>query len=448
MKFFIRSILLKVAGIYLCFLLTGFLVPPSFAQKISKKKIRKMLVNSAICNDHFTGFALYDPETNKTIYSQNADKYFIPASNTKLFTYYTALQMLGDSIPGLRYMINGDSLIFWGTGDPSFLHSYLKSTKALAFLQNSGKNLYFSAYNYEGNFYGAGWPYGNYNDYYQVEITPLPVMDNIAVLSADSSGKVRITPNRIQSLLMQDSSLNPRVFTVRRNLAENKFAQPMLAVPKGYRQEIPLKTSPELTVALLQDTLKKFVTIVNIPMPAAARTLYTISADSVYRQMLLPSDNFIAEQLLLVCSSLLPGHLNTRAVIEYSKQQFLKDLPDEPQWVDGSGLSRQDLFTPRTMIALLVKIAAKVNDENKLRHMMPAGGVTGTLRTAYKTDNGVPFVWAKTGSLSNNHNQSGYLVTRKGKKLIYSFMNNNFVRPVADIRGEMVRIITEIHERY
>lgn len=446
MKISLRNYLLRSIGI--CFLLIGCMAYSSSAQRITKKKIRRMFVNSAICNDHFTGFALYDPQTNKTIYSQNADKYFIPASNTKLFTYYTSLQMLGDSIPGLRYIIKGDSLIFWGTGDPSFLHSYLKSTKAFEFLQNTGNNLYFSAYNYDGNFYGAGWPYGNYNDYYQVEITPLPVMDNIAVLSGDSSGRIRIIPNRLQSLLMQDSSLHLRAFTVRRDLTENKFVQPLLAMPKGYRQEIPLKTSPELTVALLQDTLKKSVTIVNIPMPDTARTLYTISADSVYRQMLLPSDNFIAEQLLLVCSSLFPGHLNTRAAIEYSKQHFLKDLPDEPQWVDGSGLSRQDLFTPRTMIALLVKIAAKVNNEDKLRHMMPAGGLTGTLRTAYKTDNGVPFVWAKTGSLSNNHNQSGYLVTRKGKRLIYSFMNNNFVRPVADIRGEMVRIITEIHERY
>ncbi len=145
---------------------------------------------------------------------------------------------------------------------------------------------------------------------------------------------------------------------MRRDLTENKFTHPVLAVPKNYRQEIPLKTSPELTVALLQDTLKKSVTIVNILMPDTARTLYTISADSVYRRMLLPSDNFIAEQLLLVCSSMFPGSLNTRAAIEYSKQHFLKDLPDEPQWVDGSGLSRQDLFTPRTIIALLVKIAA------------------------------------------------------------------------------------------
>jgi D-alanyl-D-alanine carboxypeptidase/D-alanyl-D-alanine-endopeptidase (penicillin-binding protein 4) len=79
---------------------------------------------------------------------------------------------------------------------------------------------------------------------------------------------------------------------------------------------------------------------------------------------------------------------------------------------------------------------------------MPIGGVAGTIKSAYKTDNGVPFVWAKTGTLANNHNQSGYLVTRQGKRLAFSFMNNNFTRPPREIRDEMVRIMTYLHENY
>jgi D-alanyl-D-alanine carboxypeptidase/D-alanyl-D-alanine-endopeptidase (penicillin-binding protein 4) len=199
----------------------------------------------------------------------------------------------------------------------------------------------------------------------------------------------------------------------------------------------------------LQDTLKKCIGLVTLAMPDSARTLYTIAADSVYKRMNLPSDNFVAEQLLLVCSSTLPGGvLSTSDVIAYSKKRFMNDLPDEPQWFDGSGLSRHNLFTPRTMVALLQKIADKMHNEQRLHNLLPAGGVIGTLKNAYKTDNGVPFVWGKTGSLSNNHNQSGYLITRKGKKLIFSYMNNNFIRPTADIRGEMVRVITEIHNKF
>ena len=140
--------------------------------------------------------------------------------------------------------------------------------------------------------------------------------------------------------------------------------------------------------------------------------------------------------------------MNADSVIAYSKAHFLNDLPDEPEWVDGSGLSRYNLFTPRSIVKLLCKISDEMKNDSLLHSLMPIGGVAGTIRRAYKTDNGQPFVWAKTGSLSNNHNQSGYLVTRKGKRLAFSFMNNNFTRPTREVRDEMVRIITCIHDNY
>jgi D-alanyl-D-alanine carboxypeptidase/D-alanyl-D-alanine-endopeptidase (penicillin-binding protein 4) len=163
--------------------------------------------------------------------------------------------------------------------------------------------------------------------------------------------------------------------------------------------------------------------------------------------MLLPSDNFIAEQLLLVYGNKLGDDLNTAKVIDYVNKNYLSALPDKPRWVDGSGLSRGNLFTPRDMIKLLELIYDEVNNKEKLFSMLPAGGKSGTLRNAYpKTDS--PFVFGKTGSLSNNHNQSGYVVTKKGRVLLFSFMNNSFVLPTADVRKEMVRIMTYIHENF
>ncbi|MGV3508686.1 MAG: D-alanyl-D-alanine carboxypeptidase/D-alanyl-D-alanine-endopeptidase [Sphingobacteriaceae bacterium] len=418
------------------------------AQKISKRKIKKLIEKSEINKGHHIGFALYDQEKEKMIYAFNGDKYFIPASNTKLYTFYASLNMLGDSIPGLKYVTKGDSLIFWGTGDPSFLHSTLKSTKAYDFLKNSNKKLFYAAGNYTGNFYGLGWPYGNYDAYYQAEINALPLMDNVAVLSAASNGTLNITPSYFKSYLKRDSSLNAEKFRVERQLFSNLFRYSIKNIPSDFKEEIPWKTSDSLTVALLKDTLNLPVELVYTKMPANAKIIYTASADSVYRRMLWPSDNFVAEQLLLVCSSTLSADLSTRLAIDYCKKNFMNDLPQAPQWVDGSGLSRQNLFTPESTVVLLRKIAEKISDEERLYGLLPAGGVSGTLRNLYKTDNGKPFIWAKTGSLSNNNNQSGYLVTRNGKKLIFSYMNNNFVRPANEIRAEMARIMTEIHNRF
>lgn len=431
-----------------CFFILILLSIPVAAQKISGRKVRKMVEQSEILKDHFTGFALYDQDKNKMIYELNADKYFIPASNTKLFTFYTALNMIGDSIPGLRYINKGDSLIFWGTGDPSLLHTYLKSTRVYEFLKNSPGKLFYSPGNYSGDFFGRGWPLDNYNDYYQAEITALPVEDNVAVVFADKNGKLQIKPSYLKTFLKEDAAFRPASFTVVRKIFSNEFIYPTMRVPAGFKQEIPWKTSTALTLALLQDTLKKPIGTVNAPMPFSASTIYSMPSDSVYRRMLLASDNFIAEQLLLTCSSLLGSPLNTDSVIAYSRQQFLNDLPDTLQWVDGSGLSRHNLFTPRSIVFLLNKIRDKVGDEERLHSLLPAGGKTGTLRLVYKMDKELPFVWAKTGSLSNNHNQSGYLVTRKGRRLSFSFMNNNFVRPTSEIRAEMVRVITEIHNRF
>jgi D-alanyl-D-alanine carboxypeptidase/D-alanyl-D-alanine-endopeptidase (penicillin-binding protein 4) len=419
-----------------------------YGRSIKKRKIKKLFKHSQIVNNHFTGFALYDLDNKKMIYELNADKYFIPASNTKLFTFYTCLKMLGDSIPALRYELRHDSLVFWGTGDPSFLHSDLKGVNGLNFLQHSDKKLYYSATGYGNDFYGAGWAWDDYNDYYQAEITALPIEDNVALLYADSDGNLQVKPSYLKRFLNSDASYHPYKFMVKRDFLGNNFVYPVMSVPLNFRQEIPWKTSPELTLALLRDTLKKPVWLVNLPLSSNAKIIYNTNADSVYRRMLQPSDNFIAEQLLLACSSVKFNTLNTDSVISYSKEHFLNDLPDTPQWVDGSGLSRQNLFTPRSIIAVLCKIGDEVKDEQLLHSMMPAGGATGTIRNAYKTDNGQVFIWAKTGSLSNNYNQSGYLVTRKGKRLAFSFMNNNFTRPVKEIRDEMVRIMTYIHEEF
>lgn len=416
------------------------------AGHIRKRKIKKQFKHSVILNDHFTGFALYNLDEKKMIWSQNGGKFFTPASNTKLFTFYTCLNMLGDSIPAIKYVVRHDSLIFWGVGDPAFLHTELKGTKGFNFLKNSGKKLFLSTGNYTGDFYGDGWAWDDYNDYYQPEINALPIEDNVATFYADKNDSLQVRPGYLKKFLRCDSNFHPSHFKVQRDFVNNTFACPPGNPPKKFSQDVPWKVSDSLTLALLRDTLKLDVATILLPCPDSAKTIYDENADTVYRHMLQPSDNFMAEQLLLVCSSAKFKALNTDSTITYSMKHFLNDLPDTPQWVDGSGLSRRNLFTPRDMIALLCKISDKIKNDGLLHSLLPEGGVSGTIRHAYKADKDKPFIWAKTGSLSNNYNQSGYFITRKGKRLAFSFMNNNFTRPAGQVRDEMVRIITWIHE--
>lgn len=418
-----------------------------WAQSIRKRKIKKLINQSEILNGHFMGFALYDMDKQQMVYEVNADKYFTPASNAKLLTFFTCLKMLGDSIPGLQYITHGDSLVCWGTGDPSFLHSELKGNAAVKFLSTSDKQLFFSTGRYQNSFYGTGWAWDDYNEYYQPEINELPLEGNVVHFYTGNDGKLKISPEYFSGNLKCDSNYHPASFTIKRDWADNLFTYPPMPVPGGFEQDVPWKTSTMLTLRLLQDTLKKPVGEVHIPVPADIKTIYNAKADSVYKLMLQTSDNFIAEQLLLVCSAVRFGSLNTDSVINYSLKTYLPGLPDKPRWVDGSGLSRYNLITPRDMVSLLVQLP-ELKNEQILRDMLPAGGVSGTLKDVYQTDNGQPFIWAKTGSVSNNYNQSGYLLTRKGKRLAFSFMNNNFNQPTAPVRAEMARIMTYIHENF
>lgn len=417
----------------------------SMNQKMAKQ-VARQFDKPAITNQYHTGFALYDLQEKKMIYEKDADRYFVPASNTKLYTFYAGLKMLGDSIPALRYVERGDSLIFWGTGDPSFLENQLKSDRVITFLKYNPKKLFFAAGRYTGNFYGNGWSWDDYNDYYQPEINEFPIKDNMLALSGNN-GRLQVLPASLNNCVIKDTSADRKAFRVVRTYDQNLFKYPDMPVPADYTQYVPYKTSTVLTVNLLTDTVKRSIGVLNMKMPENAKTLYSVKTDSVLKAMMLPSDNFIAEQLLLVYSNTLGAELNGVKAIAHVRKQYLSNLPGNPSWVDGSGLSKGNLFSPRDMVSVLDSIYHTVKDQKRLFDMLPAGGKSGTLKNAYpKTDN--PFVYGKTGTLSGVHNQSGYVLTKKGKVLIYSFMNNNYVLPTAEVRKEMARVVSYIHEHF
>jgi D-alanyl-D-alanine carboxypeptidase/D-alanyl-D-alanine-endopeptidase (penicillin-binding protein 4) len=437
--------MIRSASKYLAVFGLVFLISCSTERQVSKN-LKKVFTRSEVLKQYYVGFALYDMSTKKMLFEQHADQYFTPASNTKLFTFYAGLKMIPDSIPSLRYVEEGDSLIFWGTGDPSFLQSKLKGTKAADFLRLSNKKLFYAHGRYNGYFYGSGWQWDDYNDYYQAEINELPIMDNLVSVTS-RNGKPIIFPDVFKDCFIVDSLSKMNAFTVTRDFIGNQFKYPVVSPKEGYRQQIPYKVSLPITLSLLSDTLNKQVTVINRKMPLNAKTIYNLKRDSVLKELMLPSDNFIAEQLLLVYGDQLGEELNTEKVINYVLKNYLSELPDKPVWVDGSGLSRYNLFTPRDMVKVLELIYTEVNNPERLYGLLPAGGKSGTLKNAYPKTN-QPFVFGKTGTLSGVHNQSGYVLTKKGRTYIFSFMNNNFVVPTAEVRKEMVRIMTYIHEKY
>lgn len=396
----------------------------------------------------FSGLVVYDPQQKEILYSHNGDKYFTPASNTKLFTFYTGLKTLGDSVPALKYAVKNDSLIFWGTGDPSFLHEQLPDSKVFNFLKNRKENLYYAAPTYVEEHFGPGWAWNDYNSYYSVERGDFPIHGNyVTILFPEGEATPKATPSFFQdSLTVNKTSLSKRSRAVR-NISNNQFKYQHPQGNREYTQEVPFKYSSQLVAALLSDTLQRPVTLLQqVPeYLKPEKTLYSISADSMYKRMLQVSDNFIAEQVLLLAAGEISDTLKTDIAIDFMQENHLQDLPDEPQWVDGSGLSRYNLFTPRSVVRLLEKISAEV-PQDRLFQLLPAGGESGTIKNLYKAD--TPYVFAKTGTLENNHSLSGFLKTKSGKVLIFSFMNSNYTVPSSEIKAEMEKILLRLRDNF
>lgn len=418
------------------------------------QKINKSLTKSDVFDKGHLGFMLVDPDKDKVLVDINSDKYFIPASNTKLFTFYTAYTVLGDSlVNGLNYLEQGDSLIFWGTGDPGLLHPDLKNEVALDFLRKQTKKLFLLDNFDQVNAFGPGWSWDWYNSYYAAERSALPVYGNIVRFEKAKGDKSFTTyPSRFEASLKKTESRGNSSYNFLRDQFKNEFR--FFINPDSdslqFERDIPFRTSADFAATLLSEALSKKVTLIKNDsyFESDPRKLLTTPADSIYSQMMKISDNFLAEQLMLLVSDQLNNKLDIADAIDYSKENLLSDLPDEIIWHDGSGLSSRNMFTPRNIIALLKKIRTEVPLE-KIKAYFPAGGESGTIRAWYKADEGQPaYIYAKTGSLSMSTALSGYLLTKSGKILHFSCLMNNYAIPSNDLKTELQKVLYYIHDTY
>ena len=402
----------------------------------SAKKISRDFQDTSETNDFFRGLVVYDPETNKVLINQNGNKYFTPASNTKLFTFYTAYRSLQDSVTAFKYKETRDSLIILGTADPSFTADF-KESKALEFLKKNERNIYLVDKNIDDAPYGSGWAWDDYSYSYMPENNLFPIQSNLVSISKKGNG-LDVVPGYFEDKIIITDSL-----TSRREPFENIFY-----VDKEENLEnrqIPFKTNNQLVADILTKELDKKVTLIEYKETRDFSELKSVAYDSLYTKMLVESDNFIAEQLLLQVGNQVDSSYSVKKVIQYALNNYFQDIPQKPRWVDGSGLSRYNLFTPESLVYLLTKMYREIPRE-KLLSYFPVGGVSGTLENYYKMKK--PFIYAKSGTLSNNHNLSGYLIAKKGKVLIFSYMNNHYQGSSVIRKREMEVLFNELYDAY
>ena len=409
------------------------LIGCSTKKSIIAKEFDKHLA-STFYKNQFTGILVVDAHTKDTIYNHDSNKYFIPASNTKIFTLFAALKILPKNVPTLKYIESNDSLYFEGTGDPAFLHPYLKDSTSIGFLKEK-QNLVFVTGNFQDEKFGPGWAWDDYQWYYSAEKSALPIYGNVVMTYKNP--ELIVTPSYFKDSTMEITNKYAR------NQSSNFFYYP----PQSKDTlETPFITNTQTTTSILEFLLGKNIHTVSSMPKGQKETLSGIDLDSLYVRMMHESDNFIAEQLLLLSATVLKDTLNSKMVRDYILDTDLKDLAQQPRWVDGSGLSRYNLFTPQNMVSVLNKLYTDIPKE-RLFTIFPAGGLSGTLKSRFAGEK-QPYIYAKSGSLSNNYCLSGYLLTNSGKTLIFSFMNNHFRESVTEERLRLEKMLQTLRDSY
>jgi D-alanyl-D-alanine carboxypeptidase/D-alanyl-D-alanine-endopeptidase (penicillin-binding protein 4) len=80
----------------------------------------------------------------------------------------------------------------------------------------------------------------------------------------------------------------------------------------------------------------------------------------------------------------------------------------------------------------------------KLKYILPTGG-TGTLKNYFTSDSS--FIYAKTGSLSNNFTLTGFLTTKKNRQFIFAVMLNNYQGSSKEVRKAIEKYLHEVRMR-
>ena len=426
------------------------------SRNILKEEIKNDLLKDSLINSGHLGVSIYEPSTGKYIYNYNAEKYFIPASTTKLFTLYGGLKYLGDSIKAFEYKIEKDTLFVLPTGDPTYLHKDFALQPAHDFLNASKLPVVIIDPQSDLTPYGKGWAWDDAQESYMPQRSVLPGYGNVLRLEWIKKTNP-IQDSFAYDLAVMNTDLPDFTLTKKTDLslAENKivripgtnhFTVTVNNKLKSFTQEIPFETYGIQTGAMIyQHSIYHAPTIqqknkVNIKefTPKCSQR-----SDSVFKMMMWRSDNFYAEQTLLMISNKMLGVFNEEQIIDTLLKSDLKDIPQAPRWVDGSGLSRYNLFSPKDFVYIINKMQQNFGVE-KLKYILTTGGA-GTLKNYFISDSS--FIYAKTGSLSNNFSLSGFMTTKKNKQLIFSVMLNNYQGSSKGVRKAIEKYLHEVRMR-
>ena len=425
------------------------------------------------------GLLIVDAESGETLFDLSADKYFVPASNMKLFTTALALAKLG---PEFRFhttletrgaissegVLSGD-VVLVGRGDPNLSNRkfpyelkeefdgppekvFVELADALVakgVKEISGDVIGDDSY-FPRERYPNGWEIDDMVWEYGAAISAIVVDDNTVGLT--------LTPGE-QAGNPVEASVSPATpdFTVENNVvtsaAEVKSDLTLMREPGSHlvvvKGSLPARSSPRKLVLAIEEPaqhaavlLKRLMEERGVKVTGVARARHAPAGSGgdpvvLAEHVSVPlgdavklinkiSQNLHTEMLLRTVARQ-GGPWATPDEMAQAPADFYMAAgiaPGDVIQTDASGLSRHDLVTPRAIVTLL-GFATKQPWFETYYGSLPVAGQDGTLEDRMKNTLAAGRIHAKTGSVEHVRTLSGFAETPGGRRLIFSFLSNN-----------------------
>lgn len=429
-------------------------------------------------NAHW-GLLIIDPQSGDTLYSRNADKLFMPASNMKLVTSAVAVAQLGMDYRWRTSLVargrisggvlNGD-LVVVGRGDPSVSNhlrgdamtvmSALADSLAAHGVRRIRGRVVAGGNAFPGPTLGFGWAWDDLEDDYSAPVDELLFNEGIADihLEAPTSGRrrhvsVQTAPARTFPAVRADSVVVGPVpanasgdslrhaLAVRKDTLRGGFVITGTMAPGDTTTITVTQRDPDAAyVAALDEALRaRRISVADrrTDTTAATDTLVRLESPTlreVLPALLKPSQNQIAEMIFRTTAleRTGAGTPDSARALETRQLEGWGARPDGFLIRDGSGLSRYDYVSPRTIMVVL-DVMRRAPGFADYYAALPIAGVDGTIDYRMKGTAAAGNLHAKTGTLANARSLSGYVTTADGRLLQFVMLCNNYSVPVREV---------------
>ncbi|WP_167512309.1 D-alanyl-D-alanine carboxypeptidase/D-alanyl-D-alanine-endopeptidase [Oceanidesulfovibrio marinus] len=437
-----------------------------------------------------TGLYVKDLSTGQVLLDRNSELLFIPASTLKLFTTAAAISLLGPSYTYktpllLDGVVEGDTLhgnlVVRGSGDPSIsgvFHGDKPLTVFTAWaqqlrqrgIQRISGDLIGDASLFPGPPLGMGWNWDDESYWYAAQTGALAFNESTADVSVTADGKpgdpVGYEVEPVAGYLNVDNEAvvgapkSGSSFVAERRHGENVLAMTG-ELPRGSRTGFActVEGPADWFLFALRSVLEaNGVYVVGqsrvVTDPRETTGWSNATQAAVYTSPPVSelvtftnrkSHNFYAEQLLKTIGAtrrnLGTARAGAEAVMSWASGLGVNRKGLE--MVDGSGLSRMNLVSPRAMVALLEGMRGSGNFQ-AFYDSMPVAGCHGSLTNRMCNTPAEDVAHAKVGFVTHDICLAGYTRDKRGGWYAYALFVNNHTGPVRDAKAMQDAVVAAL----